>query len=431
MFHFCYFYIKNKNFLQKIAQCRSGIYLCRLPLSQKRNSTQLQRFYTLSIDILLILQYLLYLKVIDFLQKRNLMKSLERYSILVHIIGWLIFITVPLFALPFRNIFDQPNLTIFVLPQLFTTSLLIIVFYLNLNVLIPNLLSSKNGLIYVLYLIICFVILFAFNSLVFEIILRPDFENLPFRNPPPKFDNNMPPPPMILSPRVFGTVFSYILVVIGSWMLALVRERTRGKEENQQIILEKTAAELAVLKLQISPHFLFNTLNNIRWLARQKSDKTEDAVVKLSQLLRYMIYQTSNDKVPLLQEVEHLQNYIDLQKMRLTENSLVEFKCEGDMSTTMIEPLLFIPFVENAFKYGLHNQEKSLISISIKIIEKVLVFSTENNIFENTFASEKNDSGIGIKNVERRLALHYPDQHELKIEDSNNKFKVSLTIKLA
>lgn len=359
------------------------------------------------------------------------MKNLERYSILIHIIGWLVFITVPIVMMPFSGIFTNLNFKVFVLPQVLTTALLIVVFYLNLNTLIPNLLVSKKVSLYIVCLLISFGVVMTINESVFETFIKPNFQNLPFRNPPPNFQRKSLLPPHFFSPRFFGNIFSFILVVIGSSMLALIRERTRGKEEKQQIILEKTAAELAVLKLQISPHFLFNTLNNIRWLARQKSDKTEDAVVKLSQLLRYMIYQTGNDKVSLLQEVEHLQNYIDLQKMRLTENASVEFVCEGNMNTINIEPLLFITFVENAFKYGLHNQEKSLIKVKVQIIGNELVFNVENTVFGSTFASEKSDSGIGIKNVERRLALHYPDQHELKIDNSNNKFKVNLTIKLA
>ena len=123
-------------------------------------------------------------------------------------------------------------------------------------------------------------------------------------------------------------------------MIALVRDRLREREEKQQIQLEKIAAELAVLKLQISPHFLFNTLNNIRWLTRQKSDNAEEAVVKLSQLLRYVIYQANHERVPLTQEIEHLEHFIDLQKMRLTEQNSVSFVHEGAIERYQIEPCL-------------------------------------------------------------------------------------------
>ncbi len=193
--------------------------------------------------------------------------------------------------------------------------------------------------------------------------------------------------------------------------------------------MEKLVADLALLKLQISPHFLFNTLNNIRWLTRQKSDKAEDAVVKLSQLLRYVIYQTNNEKVALAQEINHLQHYIDLQKMRLNEKDMVSFICEGDIEQYRIEPLLFIPFVENAFKYGLHSQYKSEIKVSIQVKDTTLLFFSENPIFENNLAKE-GESGVGIKNVQRRLALHYPHRHELQLREEEGIFRVTLSLQM-
>lgn len=342
------------------------------------------------------------------------MKIFERYSILLHIIGWIVFITIPLLTLPVSNVFSQHNFTIFVLPQILSTLLLIAIFYLNLTYFTPNLLIKKNPKTFFFYLFAGFIILVILNSVIFELLIKPQFLKFPVPKmpPPPRFQKRGSPS-MFMSFRFFATAISYILVIFASSMLALVRERIRSHDEKQQIILEKTAAELAVLKLQISPHFLFNTLNNIRWLARQKSEKTEDSVVKLSQLLRYMIYQTGNDKVPLEQEIEHLNHYIDLQKMRLTHKHKVEFICEGDMNHILIEPLLFIPFVENAFKYGLHNQEKSLIQIGIKVLENKLFFYAENDVFESNMPEENGDSGIGIQNVERRLALHYPASHKL------------------
>lgn len=360
------------------------------------------------------------------------MNTLKRYSIWLHIIGWIIFSIIPLMAFPFSNIFSFPNFNIFVLPQLFSTVLLIIVFYVNLHIITPNYLNSKKSWYFLGFFLLGLCLVLVLNSVVFEVFFKPHFKQFPFSKMPPKFDSGRPKPPsMVFNPRFFGIFFSYLLSVIASSMLALVYERTRSKEENQQILLEKTAAELAVLKLQVSPHFLFNTLNNIRWLARQKSEKTEDAVVKLSQLLRYMIYQSSNDKVALEQEIEHLRNYIDLQKMRLTEKNSVDFICEGDTSQIIIEPLLFIPFVENAFKYGLHNQEKSDILIGIRVVKNELWFYSENMIHGSNMPETSENSGIGIRNVERRLALHYPESHELQIREDEGKFRVDLKIKLA
>jgi sensor histidine kinase YesM len=360
------------------------------------------------------------------------MKIFERYSILLHVIGWIVFITIPLLTLPVSNIFSSPNFSIFVLPQILSSLLLIVVFYLNLNYFTPNQLITKNTKAFVLCLLAGFIVAVVLNTVVFEIIVKPQFGKFPMNNMPPlPFQGQRPPrPPIFFSFRFFATTTSYVLVIFASSILALVRERIRSKEEKQQIILEKTAAELAVLKLQVSPHFLFNTLNNIRWLARQKSEQTEDAVVKLSQLLRYMIYQTSSDKVPLEQEIEHLHHYIDLQRMRLTDKNVVKFACEGNVKYISIEPLLFIPFVENAFKYGLHNKQQTLIEIGLVVEGKELKFYAENDVFEGNTPQENSDSGIGIQNVERRLALHYPASHELRISNNKDKFRVDLKIDL-
>jgi LytS/YehU family sensor histidine kinase len=232
-------------------------------------------------------------------------------------------------------------------------------------------------------------------------------------------------------PFFFRTTLTFALIILASSLLALIREHGIHKEEKQQIALEKTAAELAVLKLQISPHFLFNTLNNIRWLARQKSDKTEDSVVKLSQLLRYMIYQAKNDKVPLAQEINYLENYIELQKMRLTEKNEVRFTYDGDITQWNIEPLIFIPFVENAFKYGLHSQLESIIEIKLTIAGNTLNFFVKNPVFTSNLPSDMEDSGIGIENVEKRLALHYPDRHQLNITNIGGYFSIDLTLILS
>ncbi|MFY7912754.1 MAG: sensor histidine kinase [Emticicia sp.] len=359
------------------------------------------------------------------------MNNLKRYSVLLHITGWIIFSIIPLMALPFNNIFSSPNYKVFIYQQLFSTVLLIMVFYINLHVITPNYLNAKKSWYFLGFFTLGLCLVLVINSVAYEFLFKPHFKHFFFPKTSMRFNNGKPiqPPSRLFNPRYFGIFFSYLLSVIASSMLALVYERTRSKEENQQMLLEKTAAELAVLKLQVSPHFLFNTLNNIRWLARQKSEMTEDAVVKLSQLLRYMIYQSGNDKVSLDHEIEHLRNYIDLQKMRLTEKNSVDFICEGDTSQIMIEPLLFIPFVENAFKYGLHNQEKSDILTGIRVTKNEIWFYAENMIHGSNMLLADENSGIGILNVERRLALHYPDLHELHIRNAEGKFRVDLKIK--
>lgn len=353
------------------------------------------------------------------------MKYLERYGFRLHLLGWAVFIVSPFLVFPFSNFSEQPHFKGFLLIKLVEDGLLILFFYLNLQIFTPTLLTKKKGVHFFSALLAGLIICLVIPDLLLRFFVFDGHLPGPF----PRSSPNAPPPPsrIIPFPHQISAFLSFSFVALVSSMLALVRDRLREREEKQQIQLEKVAAELAVLKLQISPHFLFNTLNNIRWLTRQKSDKAEDAVVKLSQLLRYVIYQTNNEKVNLTQEINHLHHYLDLQKMRLTEKDTVSLICEGEVERYRIEPLLFIPFVENAFKYGLHSQHKSEIKIGIKVEGNILLFFTENSIFENNLPKE-GESGMGIKNTQRRLALHYPHRHELQLEEKDGIFRVTLSL---
>ncbi len=380
------------------------------------------------------------------------MKFIERYSFLVHILGWLAFSLAPFSFFPFsfkESIHNYPIL----LPNIINNLLLMAIFYLNLHWLTPNML--KKGNLGRFYSVLAGALIFVFlvDIIVFQHVFRfaPTYLPNPDRHlpPPPTMGGGqMPPPPqsspqgnpfpqpqssifgMMNTPHISGMMISFVLVVVFSSMMALIKERAANKAIQQQIIYEKLAAELAVLKLQVSPHFLFNTLNNIRWLARQKSDKTEGYILQLSDLLRYMIYHANHERVALQREIMYLKNYIDLQRMRLVNPSIVHFNAEGISDELLIEPMLFIPFVENAFKYGLHSQSEAMIDISLTVREGTLYFFSQNDIFKDNTPSLVEDSGIGIQNVRKRLALNYPNQHQLEISDDGGKFTVNLSIQL-
>ncbi|RYU97146.1 sensor histidine kinase [Emticicia agri] len=361
------------------------------------------------------------------------MNFLKRYSIWLHLIGWIVFIIMPFLTVPNGNFnaFRQANFPSFLISQVINDVVLIAIFYFNLNFLTPNLFIKKDTTAFILYLAGIFILMLLLNKFTFDTFVKPDFQRFSRTDIPEFRSREVPTFFFIPLPFFFRTTISFSLVILASSLVALIKQHGIHKEEKQQMALEKTAAELAVLKLQISPHFLFNTLNNIRWLARQKSEETEDSVVKLSQLLRYMIYQARHDRVSLEQEINYLQNYIELQKMRLSEKNEVRFIYEGAIKNWSIEPLLFIPFVENAFKYGLHSQHESLIEIILKVNANKLNLFVKNPVFDNSFPSDIEDSGIGIQNVEKRLMLHYPARHELNIVNIEGYFSIDLTILLS
>jgi two-component system LytT family sensor kinase len=215
-------------------------------------------------------------------------------------------------------------------------------------------------------------------------------------------------------------VFSTGIRVINQWLLS----EARAKE----IANEKLKAELSFLKAQINPHFLFNTLNNIYALASARSEHTAAAVMKLSSIMRYVLTEARNDLVPLEKEIQFTSHYIELQKMRLTDKTIIEFSVRGEPLGRQIAPLLLLPFVENAFKYGISTREYSPIKILLEIKDNSLHFSICNHKFLNTLLRVSDNTGIGISNTKRRLDLFYEERYSLDIQDKSNEFIVHLKV---
>lgn len=345
------------------------------------------------------------------------MKVLERNQGWLHALGWTFFAALPFLTLP-SFLWNQQDLISIGMTQLLTGLVIACCFYYNLRRLTPDLLTKQE--------VNRFVVTLLGMLLVVVLVKLACFYGFPMGThySPRGRRRQFSPWPGALSVSL-----SFGFAILLSSLIALGRHHARVRDEQQQMALGKVSAELAMLKLQVSPHFLFNTLNNIRWLARKKADQTEEAVVKLSQLLRYMLYQAQRDHVPLTQEIEHLHHYIDLQQMRLNDRQTVTFDVDGPVNGLLIEPLLFIPFVENAFKYGLHGQEASHIQIQLRASASTLSFAVSNPVFSSSGASSE-DSGIGIANVKQRLALHYPDRHTLEYGASEGQFSVAITLQL-
>ncbi len=200
-------------------------------------------------------------------------------------------------------------------------------------------------------------------------------------------------------------------------------QKTKGEMER-----EKLRAELSALKNQINPHFLFNSLNSLYGMAFENDDEeTAEGIAKLSKMMRYLLYEAPAEEVSLTKELEYLRNYIDLQKMRVSEQVQVEFEVSGDPSGHMIPSMLFQPFIENAFKYGISQLRPSQIKIETKIEPDKLTFQVSNT--KHPFIQSQNKhKGIGIKNVRKRLDLLLKNRHEIDVVDGDNFFSVVLQI---
>jgi LytS/YehU family sensor histidine kinase len=222
-----------------------------------------------------------------------------------------------------------------------------------------------------------------------------------------------------------------VLALAISSSLKVTSEWFKNENQKKEMENEKLSSELLFLKSQVNPHFFFNTLNNIYSLANSKSDNAPVAIAKLSQLMRYMLYESNVSLVPLSRELEYLHSYIDLQRLRFRNNIRIDFSIEGAVDDKMIEPMLFIPFVENAFKHGPSLQQNPSIAILLRTFDHQLYFSVENTFEKNGNEYKDKNSGIGLQNIKRRLDLLYPNSHELIVHESKPVFKVELTLTLS
>uniref|UniRef100_UPI003217BEED sensor histidine kinase n=1 Tax=uncultured Draconibacterium sp. TaxID=1573823 RepID=UPI003217BEED len=205
----------------------------------------------------------------------------------------------------------------------------------------------------------------------------------------------------------------------------------RGWFRAQELEKEKTMAELKALKSQINPHFLFNSLNSIYSLARKESKEVPGKIVQLSDLMRHIIYDSDVDLIPLEKEVEMVRNYIELQNLRTQNENKIQFETVGEIRGKKIAPLLFLPFIENSFKHGLKSGIKNtFVKIQLKVTGKVLYFDIENSKGTASEFPDMKYKGIGIENVKKRLELIYPDQHVLRISQTDETFKVLLQVQL-
>jgi LytS/YehU family sensor histidine kinase len=206
---------------------------------------------------------------------------------------------------------------------------------------------------------------------------------------------------------------------------------TGQSKKNQEEQAERLKSELSFLRSQISPHFIFNVLNSIVYLIRTKSKEAESVTLELSNLIRYMLYESENKQVLVEKEIGYLENYVKLQNVRFGEDVKIDLKLEGNPGSMMIEPMLLIPFVENAFKHGVGFVTDPKIEIVIKAKEgEKFEFSVKNLMSNERSETKDPNSGIGIKNVSRRIDLLYPEAHKLLMKQENGFFEVYLELDL-
>jgi two-component system LytT family sensor kinase len=398
--------------------------------------------------------------------------------ILIHITGWCFFFFLPVMLYPVR-INDNRFITREVVDKL----VLIVLFYLHYYWLIPSFFEKKKYFSYSSLVILAFLLYFSQHLAVrFSYFDRPGGPIQFFQAPlPPAEKQNsitsvtrdgrvvfindvmigidsvygsrpyasgillndsiaraMPGFPMrepgllgipkgIWAMSLNNTISSFALLLLMGGFIRLAHSFVKSQNEKKILENANLNAEVNFLKSQINPHFLFNTLNGIYSQAHAKSEHTEHSILKLSDLLRYVLYESGEDKVALSKDIQYLSNYVDLQKLRLSQKVKIEYEVTGEATGHQIAPLLLITFVENAFKHGISYTNPSVIKIQLQIFEKTLTLLVSNPVTEtNSFAG----GGLGLKNVIRRLDLLYPDKYWLDIIHNDHLHIVNLKINL-
>lgn len=231
---------------------------------------------------------------------------------------------------------------------------------------------------------------------------------------------------------VVGTSFQLLFVLVLGLLYHFITADFDEKEQRKEAERERLKSELSFLRSQISPHFMFNVLNSIVSLSRRKPDMVEPVVIRLSELMRYMIYETKDAKVSLEKEATYLESYIDLQRLRFGNDIEINYQSNIQRLTQAIEPMLLIPFVENAFKHGVGMVSHPSIDIELTQKEDFLDFIVKNKISPQAEQEQKDhSSGIGLSNVRRRLELLHPEHFRLDIHNTDTEFTVHLNIHFA
>ena len=397
----------------------------------------------------------------------------------VHVLLWGLFLILPLFIYRIRI----PDIRFFY-REIINKSFLIILFYVNFYYLLPRLFRNRKLFSYFLSLVAALAIL-CIQQLVLEVyflkthasridrfylstarpfiakafrerreagfgiaytgpgtgsaenaIVTGNDERVLFTQKDSALPLNAIPQPVFFRdqfPRMMYVITlkdalsSGIVILLLSGFLKLAHSLFISEKQKKILENERLNAELNFLKLQINPHFLFNTLNSIYSQAHFKSEQTEHSILKFSRIMRYVLYDSTADKIPLTQDLEYISNYIDLQKLRLSKNITILYDVTGPVNGLSIAPLLLITFIENAFKHGISYTAPSEIKIAIAVTGNELSLTVGNAI---TQSSRETAGGVGLINARRRLDVLYPGRHLLDVVENDHLYIVNLKIEL-
>jgi two-component system, LytTR family, sensor kinase len=371
--------------------------------------------------------------------KENIIKVTREKTtkIILHFLIWAVILGLPVYA---ARRFQMGRH--FLLTYCTITAISALIFYINYLFLIPVLFFQKKRYRYVISVLALLFLLYFVSDFaseqIFSIISKSGYSDQIIRQPGDEQQMRLPPirtgkPVFVIAmpnAQLIGYAASSLFMVILSLGLRVLERQSKIEKMQEEMEKSRLSAELAFLKNQISPHFFFNTLNNIYSLADRSNEDSKNAIIKLSRLMRYVLNESGQDNRLLSDEIEFMNNYIDLMKLRIGAKIRLNVNFPADYRDLKIPHLLFVSLIENAFKYGISVQEESFVNISLEFGEQNIIFKCENGLPEINNGTIPGSSGIGLENLKKRLSLLYPDRHELEINKTKSKFAVTLIIRL-
>jgi len=370
----------------------------------------------------------------------NIFKS-NTIKISLHLLVWTIILGLPLYIFQRWDIAKDFTLVYYI-----GCIISGIIFYTNFLVLVPKYFFQDTRFRYYLLVLILLIIMYFVsyksNVLIFSYLHETSSTGQIDRPGRQAGAGRLPMPPRKSDMRIFGRrlpfrvmnlvnySFTSLFLVFLSIGIRVLERQSQTEKLQKELEKEKLNSELAFLKNQISPHFFFNTLNNIYSLTTSNPEDSRTAILKLSKMMRYLLYDSEDGDTRLSNEIELMINYIGLMKLRLEENYNLKVKFPDEYEDFRIPPLLFIPFIENAFKHGVNFHEDSFIDIFMTAFDNTITFRSFNSISRSAAETGLESSGIGLNNVRKRLDLLFPGKHDLQFNRTESTFEVLLKIQV-
>lgn len=338
----------------------------------------------------------------------------KRNVILIHLLYWFYLINQSLFPIYIGKLEATAWVGNRYLTEVAVSLVMNVIYFYTIYFTFPKILSIKNKILLFISAIVLIFLIIAVT--------------LPMELGFWKYIWHAPEKELIFQwVWVWNTLRMVIIIGIYAILIRYLIDAIESQKLRNELINQRQAGELALLKSQMNPHFLFNTLNNIYSLVYSKSEEAPEAVMKFSSIMRYVLNDANAERVPLEKEIEYIRSYIELQKLRIKQQDFVSLRVEGNTDTT-IAPMLLIPFIDNAFKHGSRNHQPG-IEISLFADNNLIRFEVCNYLRKHLQTTEGQFSGIALSNIRRRLELMYPNRHELIIKEENDQFKVILMIR--